>query len=877
MNSKRCFRTLSEEEDEPAAHPASSSSGVKPDVIGEPRCSPEPSPRTSWPGDLDIELHNLDASASSGFAFHDRRSNAVKLWRRKMVKSLKRPWNRKQQQPSWDSARTVEMLGEELDHYEEQRALSFVGRWLWTLQDWMLASCVGVMCFLVYVVIETGVGGLSSLRFGYCSGHFFKPEERCPEQQWVHWQDGVGGFLASVVFGTVFATGSAWLVVNFAPTASGSGIPEIKTILNGFVLDDVVTFRTLFIKVAGLILSVASGMSLGHEGPMVHVGVCCAHIASRWVAQFRNEGKRRELMSAGVAAGISSAFGTPVGGVLFSLEETSSQFSSRTLLLSFVASVSATLCLSVANLQGDGHLTKFSVSYTVSLHPSEYVVFACLGITGGLLGAVFNMLNIRWNAFRMSAAYKKRVSPIKEVAFVAFLTLVSSWPLALTRPLNAETIHALFENCSRDPGKTTTSRLQVEIGLCSASGEYIALRPDLVSSMWVAAFVRFLQMTFTIGTACPAGLFVPSLFIGACLGRGVAGCLKAMNAGHRLFPYTVDPGVYSMIGSAAVLAGVSRITISLVVIMLELTNGPAYVVPFMLSVLIAKAVGDSLNEGIYDLQIILKGYPFLHEEVDITFTERCCDIMESRITKLDVSLHPQMGDLRALLAATSYRGYPVVDGPRFVGYIRRKQLEKILAALSTIRSETDEVTLDDFGAGVDTTVMRMVPDAPLTRVHQVFKQLGCMHIFVVASHGPGTKDELQGIISKKMYLGFLKSGTVGHMHGHSSSQELDAHSGAESEAGGNCEMQRLSTNRGPPAHRTSLSVAQNSGDDATRKSPKSPTFNGRTLSVLTAALAASVQADGVADGTPRLEDGTCSDSGQDADVHIEVKPKTSGG
>merc|ERR1712232_1048603 len=302
---------------------------------------------------------------------------------------------------------------------------------------------------------------------------------------------------------------------------------------------------------------------------------------------------------------------------------------------------------------------------------------------------------------------------------------------------------------------------------------------DLLTSLWVAAFIRFVQMTFTIGTACPAGLFVPSLFIGACLGRGVAGCLKAMNAGHRLFPYTVDPGVYSMIGSAAVLAGVSRITISLVVIMLELTGGPDYVVPFMLSVLVAKAVGDSLNEGIYDLQIILKGYPFLHEEVDITFTERCCDIMETRLTKLDVSLRPRMGDLRALLAATSYRGYPVVDGARFVGYIRRKQVERVLAALETIRGDDDEVTVEDLGSGIDTTVMRMVPDAPLTRVHQVFKQLGCMHIFVVGSQGPGTTDKLQGIISKKMYLGSLKDGTVGRMQDPRQGNHLDDSSSAE--------------------------------------------------------------------------------------------------
>merc|ERR1740133_842598 len=96
----------------------------------------------------------------------------------------------------------------------------------------------------------------------------------------------------------------------------------------------------------------------------------------------------------------------------------------------------------------------------------------------------------------------------------------------------------------------------------------------------------------------------------------------------------VNPGIYAMVGAAAMLGGVTRMTISLVVIMLELTGGLDYIVPFMLSVLFAKAVGDALNEGIYDLYIVMKGYPFLHEELEITFTERCCDIMESTLVKL---------------------------------------------------------------------------------------------------------------------------------------------------------------------------------------------------------------------------------------------------
>lgn len=693
------------------------------------------------------------------------RDGSVEQWRRKVVKGLQEPWKHQQQQPSWDSVRTVELHEEEHRGIAEERALSACSRWWWAAQGWVLAIVLGGLCFSTYVVIEVGVTGLSSVRFGWCSEKPFKSEEHCPEGKWFSWGTGFLGFCASVGLGTAMAATSAWLVVRFAPTASGSGIPEVKTILNGFVLTDVVTFRTLCIKVPGLVLAVASGMALGHEGPMVHLSVCWAQFVCSRLPQFRNEGKKREMFSAAVAAGISSAFGTPIGGVLFSLEEVSSHFPSRTLLLSFLASVTATLALSVGNVTGTGHTTLFSVRYTVPIHPSEYVMFAILGVAGGLVGAVFNCINIRWNAFRMSPGYKRRVRPIQEVTLVALFTLITSWPLPLTRPLNAEAIHAMFDTCNPQPEETRRSRLQFEFGLCTETGNYTTTQPELLMALGGAAAIRFGQTALTIGMACPAGLFVPSLFIGACMGRCMGGAMKAVNAGHRLFSHSIDPGVYSMVGAAAVLGGICRMTISLVVIMLELTGGLDYVVPFMIAVLLAKAVGDSLNEGIYDLQIVLKGYPFLREELDIAFTERCCDIMQKDLTKLDVGSHPRVADVREMLRLHSFRGFPLVDGVRFAGYIRRTQLEEAIDGLAQVFGESEVVSLEAIQASIDSTVMRMVPDAPLSQAHQVFKQLGCKHIFVVGSlgHGEGMQDALMGMLSKKAFLCFLRDGSVGYL------------------------------------------------------------------------------------------------------------------
>jgi chloride channel 3/4/5 len=122
--------------------------------------------------------------------------------------------------------------------------------------------------------------------------------------------------------------------------AAGSGIPEIKTILSGFVIHGYLGGWTLFTKSIGLALSVASGLSLGKEGPLEHISCCVGNIVSRFFLKFeRNEAKRREVLSAACAAGVAVAFGAPIGGVLFSLEEVSYYFPPKVMWRRYVICV----------------------------------------------------------------------------------------------------------------------------------------------------------------------------------------------------------------------------------------------------------------------------------------------------------------------------------------------------------------------------------------------------------------------------------------------------------------------------------------------------------------------------------------------------------
>jgi len=103
--------------------------------------------------------------------------------------------------------------------------------------------------------------------------------------------------------------------------AAGSGIPEIKTILSGFVIPH---FLDLKVLALGAVFAVAIGMCLGKEGPFVHISTCVAYLVGSCFPKYKENGRKmRELLSAGCASGLSVAFGTPIGGVLFSYEEIS--------------------------------------------------------------------------------------------------------------------------------------------------------------------------------------------------------------------------------------------------------------------------------------------------------------------------------------------------------------------------------------------------------------------------------------------------------------------------------------------------------------------------------------------------------------------------
>ncbi|KAG9712008.1 hypothetical protein KCU73_g17002, partial [Aureobasidium melanogenum] len=204
--------------------------------------------------------------------------------------------------------------------------------------------------------------------------------------------------------------------------AAGSGVAEVKVILSGFIIRGYLGLRTLVIKTFGLILSVASGLSIGKEGPFVHVATCVGNVACRMFEKYHvNDAKRREILSASAASGVAVAFGSPIGGVLFSLEEVSYYFPPKTLFRTFFCCIAAALSLKFLNPYGTGKIVLFEVRYLTDWQFFEMIIFILLGVLGGTLGALFIKASRLWaTTFRRIPSIKKY--PVLEVFLVALVT-----------------------------------------------------------------------------------------------------------------------------------------------------------------------------------------------------------------------------------------------------------------------------------------------------------------------------------------------------------------------------------------------------------------------------------------------------------------------
>ncbi|KAK8597884.1 hypothetical protein V6N13_095279 [Hibiscus sabdariffa] len=491
-------------------------------------------------------------------------------------------------------------------------------------------------------------------------------------------------FSVSNLLLTLFA---AILTAFISPAAAGSGIPEVKAYLNGVDAPDIFSPRTLIVKIVGSISAVSSSLVVGKAGPMVHIGSSIASLFGqggsrkygltwKWLRFFKNDRDRRDLVTCGSAAGIAAAFRAPVGGVLFALEEMASWWRSALLWRSFFTTAVVAIILRAlidvcfsdkCGLFGKGGLIMFDAySANVSYHLADVPPVLVLGVIGGILGSLYNFLLIR--ILRVyNFIYEKGI--IYQICIACTISILTSFLLfglpwlASCQPCPSDAPEA----CPTVGGSGNYKRFQCPPGHYNDLASLIfntnddAIRnlftKDAMSEFQLTTMLIFFVTCFSLGIlsygiVAPAGLFVPVIVTGASYGRFVGMLLGShTNLSHSL---------YAVLGAASFLGGSMRMTVSLCVIILELTNNLLLLPLIMIVLLISKTVADAFNGNIYDLIMAVKGFPYLETHAEPYMRQMTVADVVSGPLQLCHGIE-KVGNIVHILKTTRHHGFPVID------------------------------------------------------------------------------------------------------------------------------------------------------------------------------------------------------------------------
>jgi chloride channel 3/4/5 len=426
---------------------------------------------------------------------------------------------------------------------------------------------------------------------------------------------------------------------------------------------------------------------------------------------------------------------------------------------SFVCAMTAAMVLQAFDPFRSGKLVMYQVSYTSSWHGFELVPFILLGILGGIYGGLFIKANMKFARWRRSTSWLP--GPVTQVVIVACLTALINYPNRYMRSQNSDLVSNLFSECSQV--------LDDQFGLCGAG----AAAASNIVLLIVASLLSCGLAAITFGLQIPAGIILPSMAIGALTGRAVGIIMEIWQhnypkfiAFHTCEPDIpcITPGTYALIGAAAALAGVTRMTVSIVVIMFELTGALTYVLPIMVAVMMSKWVGDAFSRrGIYESWIHFNEYPFLDSSEETTpIPDIPASQIMTRIEDLFVltATGHTIASLSAILESHPYRGFPVVSDPRdaiLLGYISRAELAYTLHTATqpprSLPPETeaffahqpmaDPRSTLDLRPWMDQTPLTLPSASRLHLAVSYFQKLGLRYVLFV------DRGVLQGLLTKK--------------------------------------------------------------------------------------------------------------------------------
>jgi chloride channel protein, CIC family len=484
------------------------------------------------------------------------------------------------------------------------------------------------------------------------------------------------------------------LIAWFAREAKGHGVPEVMQalVLHGGRIRP----RVAIAKIVASALCIGTGGSAGREGPIVQVGSTLGSVTGQVL--HLSDDRIKNLVACGAAAGIAATFNAPIAGVAFAIEVLMCELQVRTFGNVVIAAVSA----SVVSQMYLGDRPAFTVpAYTMD-SPITILFYLLLGLVAAFVG-VFFIRMLGW--FEDAFDNWNFPLPLKPAVGALLLGLLGFSYLHLpgisfSNPTEFQLGMPLIENIPHVYGSGFTFIEEALHG--NASFLLLAL----------LVFLKPLATSLTLGSGNSGGVFAPSLFIGAMLGGAMGKLFSAWQP-----ELAGPPGAYALVGMAAVFAACARAPLTAMLIVFEMSNDYALILPLMLTAVTASYLAQYLNpESIYTMKLAKRNIRFEQgRDMDIMQSVQVREVMHRE--PVTIRTTQPLAELYQQFQETNLLGFPVLDEKGLLwGIVTLQDMERVLSQtainLRTLKVE-DIATVDPATVYGDepiwTAIQKMAP------------------------------------------------------------------------------------------------------------------------------------------------------------------------
>lgn len=343
------------------------------------------------------------------------------------------------------------------------------------------------------------------------------------------------------------------LLLKWESLISGSGIPQVEGEMTGEVDEN--WWKVLIAKLAGGLIGLGCGLSLGREGPSIQLGAMAAKGFSRLTKRMKTEEKL--LMTCGASAGLSAAFNAPIAGVLFSLEEVHKHFSPEILLSSMASSITADFVS--RNVFGLKPVFTFHITGMMPLNTYGHVLL--LGVLIGLMGVVYNT-----SLSKSQDLYQK----IPNQTARLLIPFMMAGIFGFIYPSVLGGGHGLVE--------------------VLYSGELV------IGALCLLFVIKFFFSMASFGSGAPGGIFLPLLVLGAVIGTIYYNTMGMVtNSLEGLL------GNFIILGMAGYFSAIVRAPITGIILISEMTGSFSHLLTLSMVSLTAYLVPDIMRcAPVYD-------------------------------------------------------------------------------------------------------------------------------------------------------------------------------------------------------------------------------------------------------------------------------------